>query len=484
MSSDSPIWLPDINAQTEREHRIQVALLRGVAENLRANRLVVPVFGLAICAMFPQWAGLPSIVAWYAQMLAGLLPQVIVLSRLPDGPLDAEEMGKWSRRLAVANLFFVANWASLGWHLWVDGQNSNHIMIQLLLAATLAAHASVTAPARAIARPALLFYLAVLILTPLQAFLAPQYPGCFAQAAILAATAPFYVGFIALIARRNHARAHNAITLGEERNSLLAELVMAKLESDRGREQAEAASLAKSQFLANMSHELRTPLNAILGFSELIATRIFASEPERNVEYASLINASGHHLLALINDILDLAKIEAGRWQLEEAELDLHRIAEDALQLVTWRAKDNNATLENAVPRDIASLYADERAIKQILLNLLSNAVKFTPEHGRVTAFARLDGDGGLVLGVRDTGIGIAPEDQRRVFDSFGQGKHDVAIVDKGTGLGLAIVKGLVEAHGGHVRLQSEVGKGTCVTMHLPAARVRPRRQPGERAIA
>jgi two-component system cell cycle sensor histidine kinase PleC len=225
-----------------------------------------------------------------------------------------------------------------------------------------------------------------------------------------------------------------------------------------------------------MSHELRTPLNAILGFSEMISSRIFEHEPGRSAEYAGLINASGKHLLALINDILDLAKIEAGRWQLEEGELQLHAIAEDALQLVAWRAKDSNAGLKNAIDPNLEPIYADERAIKQILLNLLSNAVKFTPEHGTVTAFAHRDDNGGMVLGVSDTGVGIALEDQGRVFDSFGQGKHDVALPDKGTGLGLAIVKGLAESHGGHVRLESQVGKGTRVTVHLPHLRVRPRR--------
>jgi two-component system cell cycle sensor histidine kinase PleC len=291
----------------------------------------------------------------------------------------------------------------------------------------------------------------------------------------MAALAPLYVGFMTLVARRNHDRARAAILLAQERDSLLAELVMAKLESDKGREQAEAASLAKSQFLANMSHELRTPLNAILGFSEMISSRLFEKDPERNVEYAGLINSSGKHLLTLINDILDLAKIEAGRWQLEEGEIDLHRLAGDALQLVTWRTKDTNAVLENAVDPALEMIFADERAIKQILVNLLSNAVKFTPENGRVSVFANRIAGGGLTFGVSDTGIGISAEDQQKVFDSFGQGKHDVAIADKGTGLGLAIVKGLAESHGGRVMLESQVGKGTTVTVHLPAARVRPR---------
>ena len=290
--------------------------------------------------------------------------------------------------------------------------------------------------------------------------------------------APLYVGFVALISRRNRKRARAAIMLAQERDTLMAELVMAKLESDRGREQAEAANRAKSQFLANMSHELRTPLNAILGFSEIISSRIFAKDEERTVEYAGLIHSSGKHLLALINDILDLAKIEAGRWQLQEAELSLYTIASDALQQVTWRAQNDSITLENDVDPRLESVYADERSIKQILLNLLSNAVKFTPENGTVKVFARRQPDGGIVVGVSDTGIGIAAEDQAKVFDSFGQGKHDVAIADKGTGLGLTIVKGLVEAHGGTVRLESEVGIGTTVTLRLPPARVIARQLP------
>jgi len=258
----------------------------------------------------------------------------------------------------------------------------------------------------------------------------------------------------------------------QERDALMAELVMAKMESDRGREQAEAANRAKSQFLANMSHELRTPLNAILGFSEIISSRIFEKDTERNVEYAGLIHSSGKHLLALINDILDLAKIEAGRWQLQEKELSLHALAADTLQQLTWRAQNDHIILENGIDSALDPVYADERSIKQILLNLLSNAVKFTPENGTVRVFARRHADGGMLVGVSDTGIGIAAEDQAKVFDSFGQGKHDVAIADKGTGLGLTIVKGLAEAHGGSVHLESEVGIGTTVTFRLPAARV------------
>jgi len=459
----------DLQTETAREKRIQLALLQGVVENLKGNRLVVPVFGLAISALFSQWVSWQHLAGWYSQVLLALVPQLIVLASFPRSALNHEDQRKWTQRLTVANLFFVANWASLGAWFWTTG-NSDHIMIELLLAASLAAHAATMGACMPIARAALWLYLVVMALVPLQGLFSPQI---FMRSLALSLLSPLYVCFVALIMRRNRARARAAAMITEERDSLMAELVTAKLESDRGRERAEAASLAKSQFLANMSHELRTPLNAILGFSEIISTRIFERDSERIVEYGGLINSSGKHLLALINDILDLAKIEAGRWQLEESELDLHCIAEEALQLVAWRAKSNNAMLENHVAPDLERLYADERAVKQVLLNLLSNAVKFTPEHGRITVFARCEEDGGMVVGVSDTGVGIAQEDQAKVFDNFGQGKHDVAIADKGTGLGLAIVKGLVESHGGHVRLESQVGKGTQVTVHMPPSRVR-----------
>ncbi len=469
MTTDNSIWVPDLRAQTEREDRVQLALLRTVVENLRTNRLVVPMFGLAIVSIFSQWVGPDHLAGWYGQVMLGLLPQIAVLSRFPDSTLTEEQTRRWTRAVVASNMFFVANWTSLGLWMWAGSdKNANHILIQLILAVSLAAHSASTGACRAIARPALFLYLAMISLVALRSIASDPTAS---HALVMALSVPIYVGFAMMVARRNEKRARAAIVMAQERDSLLAELVMAKLESDRGREKAEAASLAKSQFLANMSHELRTPLNAILGFSELITSRIFAKDPERNYEYAGLINSSGQHLLALINDILDLAKIEAGRWKLEEAALDLHTIARDALQLVAWRARDNNVTLVNAIAPDLELIFADERAIKQILLNLLSNAVKFTPEHGRITAFAHKSA-GGISFGVEDTGVGIADEDHSRVFDSFGQGKHDIAMADKGTGLGLAIVKGLVEAHGGRICLESGVGQGTRMTVQLPPERL------------
>lgn len=234
---------------------------------------------------------------------------------------------------------------------------------------------------------------------------------------------------------------------------------------------AEQASRAKSQFLANMSHELRTPLNAILGFSEMIASRTMLKNVDKHFEYAEHINRSAHHFLNLINDILDLAKIEAGSFQLRETQLDVAALISESLSTMEPKAREMGCVLERDVAADVPNVLADERAIRQVLLNLLSNALKFTPSGGTVTAFVRLAADGGLEFGVRDTGVGIAPEDQALVFENFGQGRHDVVSAEKGTGLGLPIVKGLIEEHGGTVCLTSREGHGTTVMLHLPSER-------------
>jgi len=235
---------------------------------------------------------------------------------------------------------------------------------------------------------------------------------------------------------------------------------------DKGHE-LEVANQHKSEFLANMSHELRTPLNAIIGFSEALDERYFGELNEKQGEYVKDIHGSGKHLLSLINDILDLSKIEAGRMDLDLAEFDLPAAIDNALTLVRERAQRHGLTLSSELDPALGAVWADERKVKQIMLNLLSNAVKFTPEGGSVTVHAMLTAEV-IEVAVTDTGVGIAPEDQAAVFEEFRQVGTDIAAKAQGTGLGLALTRRFVELHGGSIGLESAPGKGSTFTFTLP----------------
>ncbi len=231
--------------------------------------------------------------------------------------------------------------------------------------------------------------------------------------------------------------------------------------------QLEIANQHKSDFLANMSHELRTPLNAIIGFSEVLLEKMFGEVNEKQLDYLQDIHSSGKHLLSLINDILDLSKIEAGRMDLDIAEFDLRSALQNAMTLVKERAQRHGIELNLEADAAIGAFRADERKFKQIMLNLLSNAVKFTPEGGKIGVRAKPVGNA-VEIAVTDTGVGIAPEDQKSVFDEFKQVGRDYTKKAEGTGLGLALTKRFVELHGGSIRLESTPGKGSTFTVTIP----------------
>jgi signal transduction histidine kinase/putative methionine-R-sulfoxide reductase with GAF domain len=238
-------------------------------------------------------------------------------------------------------------------------------------------------------------------------------------------------------------------------------------ELEAANRQLEAASQHKSEFLANMSHELRTPLNAIIGFSEVLIQRMFGELNAKQDEYLKDVYASGQHLLSLINDILDLSKIEAGRMELAPAPFHLPSAVENAVTLVKERASRHGIALEVDIDPRLGELVGDERKVKQVLLNLLSNAVKFTPEGGRISLKAGRKDD--LVeITVTDTGIGIAPEDQAAIFEEFRQVGSDETRKQEGTGLGLTLAKKFVELHGGRIWVESEPGRGSTFTFTLP----------------
>jgi signal transduction histidine kinase len=278
---------------------------------------------------------------------------------------------------------------------------------------------------------------------------------------------------IQTLQRRQHALLAEERLAGERLQTQSRELRATAQELARARDEATIANRAKSEFLAHMSHELRSPLNAIIGFTEVMTARMFgAVRPARYGEYIDDIHASGRHLLAVINDLLDLSKAESGRMVLNETTVSVESAARSAMRLVRERAFDASVAISAEIPEDLPNVRADERMIKQIILNLLTNLVKFTGAGGSVAIAARIDADGGLALLVTDNGVGIDAADIPKVLEAYGQADVARARSSEGTGLGLPLVKSMAELHGAAVAIDSIAGQGTTVTVRFPAERI------------
>jgi signal transduction histidine kinase len=297
--------------------------------------------------------------------------------------------------------------------------------------------------------------------------------------ALLLGLALYSIGRIAFMSALMRRQRMTVQTL--ERATRKAE--KARQSAEQARQSAEQASRAKSDFLASVSHELRTPLNAILGFSELIGYQMMGPVGnKRYVEYAADINKSGRHLLALVNDVLDLSKVEAGKMELRESEFSIAALIADSLDLLGEKARSHVSLGVECAP-EIPALMGDVKLIKQILLNLVSNAVKFTPDGGWVTIAAHYRGGRGVRIAVSDSGIGMSQDDIEKAMSPFGQIDSRIARSHQGTGLGLPISRSYAELHGGELIIASALGQGTRVTLVLPESRIAqtPQRKPAQK---
>jgi len=387
-----------------------------------------------------------------------------LIYRRRNEPFDLISM---ERRLAWLQFVLGVCWGVTLWLLWVDKNPTNNVfcalvMTSMLWAATVTRAMHLRLYAIGFVSMAGLYWLRMLTGTT---------PVAHLMAALLAVWFVYIVSMGLSIHR-------NVIEMLKNRfanETMTSELKQARDEAQFKRREAEQANRSKTAFLANMSHELRTPLNAILGFSELIANEALGQEvPRRYRNYAQDINESGVHLLSLINDLLDVAKIEAGKMEIDPHWLDVSDAAETARRLILPKLEAKRQTLTVDVESGLPHLWADERAFKQILINLLSNANKFTPEDGHITLTCAQMDEGGVLIVVQDTGIGIPSVKLDTIFEPFAQADNRYDRAAGGTGLGLALVKGLSELHGGRAWIESAEGEGTQVFVYFPLSNIGP----------
>ena len=434
----------------------------------RRSDAILPqsLLSVTVAAMTARWLPPVFVGAWLALVLSAMALVWLLARRFLREEPGGEGVGRWQRRFIFAEAANGFAWATFA--LLMNGVSDSwatvYVMVVFILAAAI--HSVVTAflPAAVYAALApnalaILFYMRPTSLST------PSAP--------LATLACVTLLYFVIVARRIHSGQLGTLAIEAEKDALIAELEQAKANSDEARRRAEEASLAKSRFLATMSHELRTPLNAILGFSEVMKSELFGQHSvEAYRDYSGDIHASGQHLLMLINEILDLSRVEAGRYELNEEAVLLAGVIEDCRHLLNLRARKRGVLLTEIIEPDMPRLWADERAVRQIALNLLTNAIKFTPQGGQVTIKAGWTMAGGQYFSVKDTGPGIPEEEIPIIMSSFGRGSMAQKNADEGTGLGLPIVKGLVELHGGTFTLRSKLREGTEVIVIFPPERV------------
>src|SRR5579863_1838201 len=441
------------------------AMVRLFAEINRSATPMLGIVALGVCGTALAFLDARPLVTWVTVVAFAIAAGCALPIAFLASTSKEKAAGAWRRKFILATALSGSAWAYLIVALIQKSDPSAEAfaIVVMLLVSTVMSLLAAAIPAAFVAGMLPMIVGVILVY-------APRLNGAALQTAALTIGV---IGYFLIVTRRLHIAASQNVSFQAEKDSLIAELEQAKLNSDEARRRAESANLAKSRFLATMSHELRTPLNAVLGFSEVMKGELFGPHAVPVYkEYSNDIHASGQHLLMLINEILDLSRVEAGRYELKEEPVSLPGIVEECRHLLSMRAKTRNITIVEQLDVNLPRLWADERAVRQVTLNLLSNAIKFTPAGGEIVIKVGWTASGGQYLSIRDTGPGIPEHEIPIVLSSFGRGSMAQKNADEGSGLGLPIVRGLVELHGGEFKLTSKVREGTEVIVIFPPERV------------
>lgn len=441
-------------------------LLAMFARNERQALITIPT--LAVISVFALMFWAPNqlgALGWCAMVIATKFfmteycRQFLNQSRADVNVLD------WRRRMTFLELVSGMSWGGMAMVAATTSDDAAHVFVLAALIVLLAIRMTFASSVMSI------FYAGTIPMTT-AVFARLMLQGDLFHYAMAFMAVGLQLYFVVL-AKDLNATSFKLFASRAETEGLIAELEEQKSIADESRRRAETANVAKSKFLATMSHELRTPLNAILGFSEVMQSELFGpfDNPQYR-DYIGNIHDSGRHLLNLINEILDLSRIEAGRYELNEEPVFLSDVLDDCIRLLKLRAESKAIAMEPDVAPNLAQVWADERAVRQICLNLMSNAIKFTPRGGRIVLSIAATPDGGQRMTVKDNGPGIPKDEIPKVLQAFGQGSLAHQTAEGGTGLGLPIVSSLIELHGGTFELQSELRKGTSAIVNFPAARV------------
>jgi two-component system, cell cycle sensor histidine kinase PleC len=461
VAATEPVEQPEKPRSNDWQHELLIMFLRNQMRVMPA----MPILAVLLTLTSLQWTPLPIALGWFVAAVCCLGVQFYLCKTYFKRERSHDEQRDWIGVLSASELLIGMCWCLPLFVFWNGATSMQHVYLIASIMAVIAVRLLIVNNFM----PVLVAGTGVLTIGVALRSVWEAEPVYLALGGTIVALEAFFL----LVARNLQDTARDMLIFRAQKDQLIDDLRREKSKAEEEKKNAEEANMAKSAFLATMSHELRTPLNAIMGFSEVIKREMFGPMTVPVYKnYADDIHHSGHYLLALINDILDLSRIEAGRREITEEPLSVLVAVEEVNHLLLLKAAEKNIEVKVAVPDNLPKLMADRRALNQILINLLSNAIKFTPAGGEIEIRSGRTADSGLFISVKDNGPGIPAHEIEAALSAFARGSHATKKAIDGAGLGLPIVKGLMAVHGGEVTINSGNGPGTEVIVTFPERRV------------